>query len=156
VIPELKLEFAFQVRIDFKERIMFGETPSGSRGYVPPTGGWVEGPRLKGKVRPYSGADWAFTRNDGVLELSAHYMLEAEDGTPIYIRNSGYLWRHNGEAKIPFKAPLPPEYSTYFRITPTFDVPVGPHDWLTRTVIVGTGERRSNPDHSIFTYYAVL
>ena len=155
-IPQLKLEFAFQIRIDFKERIMFGETPRGGRGYVPATGGWVEGPRLKGKVMPYSGADWALVRNDGVLELNAHYMLQAEDGTPIYIQNRGYLWRHDGSAKTPIKGPPAPGVSTYFNITPSFDVPTGPHDWLARTIIVGNGVRHSDPDHTIFTYYAVL
>jgi len=42
------------------------------------------------------------------------------------------------------------------RGTPYFDTPVGPHDWLTRTVIVGSGKRHANPDYTIFTYYAVL
>lgn len=47
------------------------------------------------------------------------------------------------------------EQQYYFRTTPQFDTPVGPHDWLTRTVIVGTGRRHADPDHTIFTYYAV-
>src|SRR6185437_696205 len=94
MIPDLKTQFAFQIRIDFKERVIM-ESPRGNRGYVPPTGGWVDGPRLKGKVLGYTGADWAWTRPDGVLELNAHYMLEAEDGTPIYIQNRGYLYRHD-------------------------------------------------------------
>jgi hypothetical protein len=42
------------------------------------------------------------------------------------------------------------------RTPPVFDTPVGPHDWLTRTVILGTGKRHANPDNTIFTYYAVL
>ena len=45
--------------------------------------------------------------------------------------------------------------NTYFRITPVFDAPVGPHDWLTRTVIVGRGRRLPDPDHTVFDYYAV-
>ena len=68
---DLKTQFAFQIRIDFKERVIM-ESPRGNRGYVPPTGGWVDGPRLKGKVLGYTGADWAWTRPDGVLELNAH------------------------------------------------------------------------------------
>ena len=35
-----------------------------------------------------------------------------------------------------------------------FETPPGKHDWLTRTIIVGSAERRT--DHSIFDYYAVL
>jgi hypothetical protein len=40
-------------------------------------------------------------------------------------------------------------------------VPVGKHDWLNRTVIVGVGQRRAKrtetdpPDHSLFRYYAI-
>ena len=45
---------------------------------------------------------------------------------------------------------------TYFSITPVFDTPPGPHDWLTRTVIVGKGRRYPNPDHTIFQYFAIL
>ena len=49
-----------------------------------------------------------------------------------------------------------PPRNAYFRCTPYFRVPEGPHDWLNRTVVVGGGERKSNPDHSVFRYYAVL
>ena len=43
--------------------------------------------------------------------------------------------------------------ATYCRITPRFEVPAGAHEWLARTVFVGTGERRGA--RSIFDYYAV-
>jgi Protein of unknown function (DUF3237) len=155
MVPELKTEFAFQVRVDFKERVMLGETPRGGRGFVPCVGGWVEGPRLKGKVVARSGADWAYVRADGVIELNAHYMLEADDGTPIYIQNRGYLYRHAGD-NVPVRGPGGDKVPTYFTITPTFDVAKGKHDWLARTIIVGQGARHTEPDHTIFTYYAVL
>ena len=45
--------------------------------------------------------------------------------------------------------------NTYFFITPVFDTPVGPHDWLTRTVILGRGARKPDPDHTVFDYFAV-
>ena len=40
-------------------------------------------------------------------------------------------------------------------MTPMFEAPAGPHEWLARTMIVGTGERLTNPDRSQFTYYRV-
>ena len=40
----------------------------------------------------YSGADWGTVRTDGVVELNAHYMLQADDGALIYIRNQGYVY----------------------------------------------------------------
>jgi len=49
MIPDLKTDFAFQIRVDFRERVLFGETPRGGRGYVPPTGGWIDGPRSRAR-----------------------------------------------------------------------------------------------------------
>ena len=92
----------------------------------------------------YSGADWPVVRGDGIVELNAHYILQADDGTPIYIRNMGYVYGPKGDRP------------GYFRCTPYFRAPAGPHEWLNRTVIVGGGERHTNPDHTLFRYYAVL
>ncbi len=142
---EVKLEHAFDVRIDFHQRFLFGPVYSDTKhGYTSVKTGTVSGPRLNGKVLDYSGADWPVVRADGVVELNAHYMLEADDGTPIYIRNMGYVYSP--------KADRP----GYFRCTPYFRAPAGPHEWLNRTVIVGGGERHTNPDHTLFRYYAVL
>jgi Protein of unknown function (DUF3237) len=150
---DLKLEHVFDVRIDFHERHVFGPVSGGAKqGYVSVKGGLVEGPRLNGKVMDYSGADWALVRADGVVELNAHYMLQADDGTLIYIRNLGYVY---GAAPVPPGSQAAPR-SSYFRCTPYFRAPEGPHDWLNRTVIIGGGERKANPDHSVFRYYAVL
>lgn len=152
----VRLEHVFDVRVTFgDDRIIFGLLPGGARqGYTPPHGGIITGPRLSGIVVPHSGADYATVRGDGVIELNAHYMLEAEDGTPIYIQNRGYIVPSaDGQGEANDQGLIQP---AYFRFTPTFRVPAGPHDWLARTVIVGAGERRRDPDHSIFRYYAVL
>ena len=149
-IEPIKLEYAFQIRIDFKERVSF-KTPNGRRAYVPAMSGVIEGPRLQGRVVPRSGADYA---GNGVL--NAHYMLEASDGTMIYIHNTGYLYPLDGKPIDRNDPSWGGDRPFYFRCTPYFDTPVGPHDWLTRTVIVGSGKRHANPDYTIFTYYAVL
>jgi hypothetical protein len=145
---DCRLEHVFDVEVLFGgDRTIFGPLPGGgSQGYTPAIGGTIAGPRLNGKVVPNSGADYALVRDDGTIELQAHYLLEADDGTRIYIQNRGYLVRAaEGAAQL-----------SYFRLTPYFRVPQGPHDWLTRTVIVGGGERRSDPDRSLFRYYALL
>ncbi|GGH36973.1 DUF3237 domain-containing protein [Microbacterium album] len=145
----IELEWAFSVRIDFTERIQF-KTPAGKRSYVPAAGGEIWGPRLQGRVVAGSGADYA-----GVYGLDAHYMLEASDGSPIYVHNSGYLYALDGSPTATDQPGWGGDKEFYFRITPRFDAPVGPHDWLTRTIILGTGQRHANPDHTVFTYYAV-
>lgn len=46
----------------------------------------------------------------------------------------------------------PDEY--YLRSFPTFEVEAGKHDWLTRHVIIGIGERKA--DGNLLRYYALL
>jgi hypothetical protein len=162
-ITEVKLAHVFDVRVDFGADRTIWPAPGGlQQGYTPAIGGVIEGPRLRGRVVPHSGADFALVRGDGVVELNAHYLLEADDGALIYIHNRGYivpagasLAATKASVKKAARAAATPQ-PAYFRFTPTFRAPPGPHDWLSRTVIVGGGERRSNPDHSIFRYYAVV
>ncbi|MBL8552494.1 MAG: DUF3237 domain-containing protein [Hyphomonadaceae bacterium] len=166
----VKLEHIFDVRVDFGHDRTMWDIPGGwKQGYTPAIGGTISGPRLKGKVVPHSGADYALIRADGVIELNAHYLLQADDGALIYINNRGYLVPATFGSAAAKKAPAKkasaktaksastgqPAQPRYFRFTPTFRAPAGKHDWLGRTVIVGAGERRSNPDHSLFRYYAV-
>jgi hypothetical protein len=153
---EPRLEFAFDVRLRFENRMRFGPVPAGGYlGFVTIAGGEIVGPKLTGRVIPYSGCDYARMRMDGVVEFDAHYLFEAEDGTPIYIHNQGY-----GRAK---PAPLLPgeQYDDseleahYFRVTPRFQAPAGPHEWMTKVVFLGVAERRKNPDHTVVRYYIV-
>ena len=160
-VPTIDLEFAFQIHIDFKERIRVAG-PMRNNVWVPAAGGTVFGPKLNGKVVSYSGADYG-----GEFGLDAHYMLQADDGTYIYIHNMGYLYALDSapggqQAAVQssnsqsFEAPASTDVPMYFRITPYFNAPVGPHDWLTRTCFIGTGERFQNPDYTLFTYYEIL
>jgi hypothetical protein len=86
-------------------------------------------------------------------------MIEADDGARIYIRNQGYV---HGPLHAPGDPEGVPSIPRYFRCTPYFRAPVGPHDWLNRTVVVGVGTRRPKvapddpPDHSLFRYYAIV
>jgi len=77
----------------------------------------------------------------------------------IYIRNLGYV---HGAIRAPGQGPdETPAIAPYFRCTPYFRAPEGPHGWLNRTVIVGVGQRvpkltaEDPADHSLFRYYAV-
>ncbi|NBA96014.1 DUF3237 domain-containing protein [Pseudomonas sp. R5(2019)] len=149
----LHQEHIFDIRIDFDQRQRFGPVCGGGEvGFTSVAGGVVEGPRLNGRVVPHGGADWADIRPDGVVVINAHYLLELDDGTTVYVQNRGFV--------VPAKRPAdatPDQLiqPAYFRLAPTFKVPLGPHDWLSRTVIVGCGERHLNPDYTLFRYYAM-
>jgi len=152
----LVLEHVFDVRIDFHQRLIFQPMTGGQKqGYTSVKSGTVSGPRLNGIVLDYSGADWPIVRPDGVVELNAHYVLKTDDGALIYIRNLGYVYGPRESAESA-RGPANPAADGYFRCTPYFRAPEGPHDWLNRTVIIGGGERHKAPDHTLFRYYAAL
>ncbi|HSV58315.1 MAG TPA: DUF3237 family protein [Variovorax sp.] len=150
----LHSEFAFRVRLEFGSRLRFGPLPTGGRcGYVAVIGGTVTGPRLQGKVVPHSGGDWPHLWPDGTIEFDARYLIEADDGTLIYVQNRGVAHASAAvQARIDAGEPIDPR-DNYFRTTPVFKVAVGPHDWLSRTVFVGLGDKRA--DHSLFEFHAV-
>ncbi|HWW64063.1 MAG TPA: DUF3237 domain-containing protein [Sphingomonadaceae bacterium] len=149
------LDFAFRIRLEFGSgpRLRFDPAYAGfTRGFVSVLGGTIEGPRLNGRVVSQSGGDWPKLWKSGLVEFEAHYILEADDGTPLYIHNRGIAYA-GPEALAALERGEQPAETPYCRITPRFEAPPGPHEWMTRTVFVGTGERRG--DHSVFDYYSV-
>lgn len=160
-MAEPRLEFLFEVRLRFTRVQLIPDMPSGAgRGAVYVDSGEFEGPRLRGNAVPNSGGDYSLFRPDGTLAFDARYMLEVDDGTLILVHNRGFLWgREPGTMdklrKMAFEnGPAVPHGEYYLRAFPTFEVPKGPHDWLTRHVIVGVGERK--PDGNLIRYYALL
>jgi hypothetical protein len=151
---EIGLDQVFSIRIDFGERLRFdGRPQGGGRGFTPIVGGTVSGSRLNGRVVPGSGGDWPEFRPDGVVVFHAHYMLAAEDGNLIYMRNHGFAHATPAiQSRIDAGEDIDPA-ENYFRLSPTFETAAGPHDWLTRTLFVGYGEKTAR--YSLFHYYAV-
>lgn len=150
------LSFAFRILLEFDAgpRLRFEPAfQSGRRGFVAVAGGTIEGPRLNGRVLSRSGGDWPRLWHSGLVEFEAHYLLEAADGTPIYIHNRGLAYATpEVMTRIEAGAQVAAD-ETYCRVTPRFEVPAGPHEWLARTLFVGKGERRGA--QSVFDYYAV-
>ena len=155
-----KLEFVMEVRLFFTRTQVLPHVPDGGmRTAVYVDSGTFEGPKLKGKAVPNSGGDYAYFRPDDVAEFDARYMLEEEDGTLILLRNKGFLWGRHPDTMTKLREwafnggdPVAhPEY--YLRACPTFEVPIGKHDWLTKYVIIGVGERL--PDGNRVRYYAL-
>ncbi len=130
-----------------------GPTPHGRRRIIPIQGGTVKGPRLQGEVMP-GGADWQYVRSDGVLELEARYSILASDGTEIAVINRGMRRApqeimdrmSRGEAVDPALV--------YFRASPVFEAPAGPHEWLNRSIFICTAARL--PDKVQIRVFEVL
>jgi hypothetical protein len=155
------LEFAFEVRLRFTRVQNIAAMPTGAgRGAVYVDSGEFEGPQLRGKAVPNSGGDYALFRPDGVLSFDARYMLQEDDGTLILMQNRGFLWGRNPDTMQRLREMAfaggptvdPSEY--YLRAAPTFEVETGKHDWLTRHIFVGFGERKA--DGNLVRYFKVL
>lgn len=151
-----KLEFALEVRLKLKKRLSINGLPGGgNRLAVVIEEGEFEGPTLRGKVIP-CGGEWPHVREDGVFCFDARYHLQEDDGTIIYLQNSGF--RHASEDVMERLWTLRPgdevaasEY--YLRSTPKFETAPGRHDWLSRHVFVGVGERTAHGNR--IRYYKV-
>jgi hypothetical protein len=152
--PELEHCFSVRLRFPAGPRLRFQPAYSEfTRGFVAVAGGDVYGPKLQGRVIPGSGGDWPMFWGSGLIEFEAHYMLETDDGTPIYIHNRGIAYSSPETVRrIEAGETVAPE-ETYLRITPRFEVPKGDHEWLSRTVFVGTAQREGNETQ--FEYFAV-
>jgi hypothetical protein len=131
------LEHVFDIRAHIGAVLHGAGGRLGDRQHIPITGGEVQGPRLSGRIVP-GGSDWVLSRRDGASIIDAHYTIVADDGTPIYVHNRGLrvssaevLERlRRGDAVAPGEM--------YFRSTPVFDAPDGPHAWLSDHVFVAT------------------
>jgi len=160
-ITQPRLEFAMEVRVRFTRVQTIENMPSGAnRGAVYVDSGEFSGPKLKGKVVPNSGGDYSLFRPDDTAQFDARYMLQEEDGTLILLYNRGFLWGYADDTMKKLRAMAfangpavdPSEYS--LRANPSFEVPVGKHDWLSRYVFVGVGERKT--DGNLIRYYALV
>jgi hypothetical protein len=151
-----KLEFAFTVRIKLSRPYFLRPTNMGAeRAAVYAASGDFAGPRIKGTVVPMSGGDFPLVRPNGVIDFDARYLLEVDDGTIIYMQNRGYRWARSPEsaARISRNEPVDPsEY--YMRVSPKFDVPEGPHEWISRHVFIGMAEKV--PNANAIHYFTVL
>jgi hypothetical protein len=150
-----RLEHAFSISIDLTGAKWVKPTAQGAtRAAVYAASGKIEGPRLNGKVIPMSGGDFPLVRPDGVIDFDARYLLEADDGAIIYVQNRGYRWgSEEVMARMARNEPVRPE-EYYMRVSPKFDAPAGPHEWLGKHVFVGVAEKV--PGANRIHYFVVL
>jgi Protein of unknown function (DUF3237) len=154
------LEFVFECRLMFTRVFTVPDVPNGGfRSAVLVDDGHFEGPHFKGRAVPNSGGDYAHFRSDDTAIFDARYLLEVDDGTLIYMQNRGYLWGRKPGVMARLRAwafeggPEVPHEDYYLRAQPTFETPMGKHEWMTRHVFIGIGERK--PDGNLVRYYAV-
>ncbi|MEJ0069647.1 MAG: DUF3237 domain-containing protein [Pseudomonadota bacterium] len=130
------LEHVFDVAVRVAVPLAIGETGAGLRRVVDILGGDVTGPRLQGRIRS-GGADFQLIRATGLTELHARYVIEAADGAPIYVENSGIRFGPpDALAKLNRGEPVDPAL-IYFRTVPRFETEVPAYRWLMEHIFIG-------------------
>lgn len=155
-----RLELVMEVRLKFPEAYSMVPLPGGGmRTAVLVREGTFEGPLLKGRAIPGSGGDYAYWRGDEVACLDARYLLEEDDGTTIMLQNRGFLWGRKPDTMERLRdwafkdGETVPHEDYYLRAQTSFECAAGKHDWLTKHVFIGVGERKS--DGNRLRYYAL-
>ena len=138
-----ELEFVFEAIGRLGPPLAVGATYDGTRRIVPILSGPIEGPLIRGELEG-QGADWQLTRSDGVTVADALYAIRTTDGTVIQVRNKGL--RH-GPTDVMRRLAAGEEVDPsayYFRTAPEFIAPLGPYEWLNKSIFVCSGARSAD------------
>ena len=150
-----KFEFAFTIRIQLsRPRFIRPSSMGAERAAIYAESGDFEGPKIRGTVVPMSGGDFPLVRPDGVIDFDARYLLETHDGALIYLQNRGYRWATPEVAERMRGSEVVDPSQYYMRVSPKFDVPAGPYEWLGKHIFVGVGEKL--PGANAIHYFMLL
>ena len=149
---DYKMEHIFSYKATLSEPEVIGVTPEGLRLNIYVTGGDVEGPRLRGKLRPV-GADWLTIREDGVAVLDVRATIETHDGALIYV-TYGAVGELGEDGYQRFLDGNPP---THFPIRGAVRVITSHPDylWLNRLQCVNIGEGNLVESYAAYDVYAL-
>ena len=136
-----KLSLAMTLTVQVGPPTELGNVPRGRRRIIPILGGRFEGPDVRGKVLA-GGADWQIVRGDGLAELDTRYMLQTDAGSLVYIQNAGIRHAPPDVTKKLLAGEPVDASQVYFKTVPTFETSAPELQWLTRSIFIGTGERR--------------
>ena len=87
---EMKLEHICEAPFYDGAPIPVGPSSWGTRLVLPVLEGTVEGPKIKGRIRPF-GADWGILRADNCFEIDVRAIIETDDGAFIHVYYSASL-----------------------------------------------------------------
>ena len=118
-----------------------GPTMYGNRLIVEVEGGAFDGPRLRGVIRPLSGADW-LTMTEDFAHLDVRVTFETDDGAFIYVEYTGRV-----ELTAAVQSALAGQGNTefgeaYFFTSPRMQCGDPRYRWVNNIICVGQGRFR--------------
>lgn len=143
----MHLEPLLVIVVQVAPPVDLGPQPVGSRRVIPFVGGTFTGrDGLSGTIAP-GGADWQTLRDDGVLDIGAHYALVTEQGEAVEVRSTGVRdATPEVAARIAAGEPVDPsEY--YFRTHIRLTTSAPRLSWMNRIIAVSDGRREQSQVH---------
>ena len=130
-----RFDHAFRLSLQYREPYLYPST-TGHRAALNIASGTAKGPKLDAHVAE-DGGELMAIRPDGILDWDSRMMLCASDGTMIYWRARGYIMAGIECARSFFETGE--LFPSKLQLSPYFDAPKGPHDWMTRSAFVALG-----------------
>src|SRR3990172_4800520 len=147
------LEYLFSFEATLAPPEVIGVVPEGIRSNWYFTGGEVDGPKLRGKLRPV-GADALTIRPDGVGVVDVRTTIETCDGALVSLTYSGVVdlgedgyQRWLRKERLPSSLPL--------RTTLRFSTAHPDYLWLNPLRCVGIGETLIRQSKVVYDVYAL-
>lgn len=119
-----------------------------------PTGGWVEGPRIKGTVVG-PGGDWLRVMPSGVLRLDVRVTIKTDDSELIYVSYNGVIQCSKEQSDRLNKGEELKTDDCYFLTAPTFVTKSEKYGWLNGVQAVGKMVSVKGGDHVRYDIFAV-
>lgn len=139
----MQLTPLFTIEVTIDALLTAGKTPIGEVRLLPFAEGRFEGPGLTGKLLP-GGTDWQQVRNDGVIEIRAHYLLQTDDGEVIEVVSEGIRAAPIEVLDRLARGEHVPSNEYYFRTHMRFRTAAPRLDHLNRILAVSHGARQGN------------
>jgi Protein of unknown function (DUF3237) len=136
---EPKLEHLFDMHGDLDSVQVVGATPQGMRQIFPLKDGWVEGPRVKGKMLVGDG-DWALVRSDGAIQIDVRATVQTDDGALIYVTYGGLIVAEPTTFGRLLRGEDVALNEYYFYTNPMFQTGAPQYAWLNTLIGVGRGK----------------
>jgi hypothetical protein len=113
--------------------------------------GWVEGPRIKGKILPPSG-DWGRAMPGGVFRLDVRGTIQTDDGELIFISYNGARLCPKETQERFVKGEVLKADECYFLTAPTFQTKSEKYAWLYAIQAIGKMVEQKRGEGSFVKY----
>lgn len=135
---DLKTEFLMTMEAGVEPVSDLGGTPDGPRRIVNISGGYFQGPKLKGKILR-NGGDWVMQREGYGARLDVRIVMRTDDGADIYCTYGGILKITPEQLAAAREDAGYDPANYYMRSNPLFHVAAGTYAWLNDVVAIGVG-----------------